>query len=148
MNRGTHGYGIRWVCGLLALAIVLMGSSLASAQNAPATKWQLRFYLPGGAEPVLTQDLLGADTNCNIDRTVAQPQWSVRWEQPPDQGTCQWISPAGGVLQARPVGVAYTVGLAAINNDIDGPGPESDRVGFRLPALAPAPTGLSLRGGQ
>lgn len=132
---------------LLALALLALASA-AQAQTATATKWELRFY-QGGTSPTSTQVMLLADTTCNLPPTAPpQPTWSVRWEQPPTQGTCQWISPPGGVLQSRPVGVAYTVGLVAINNDTDGPGPESARINFRLPAIPAVPTGLALRSGQ
>jgi len=131
--------------GLVILSLLLWAST-ASAQVA-ATKWELRFYLAGAANPTSTQIILVADTTCNIDTSQPQPGWSARWVQD-GQGTCQWISPVGGVLQSRPVGVVYDVGLVAINNDTDGPSAESNRVGFRLPAVASAPTGLTLRSGS
>lgn len=134
------------------LVFVLAFLALASAVHAqPITKWTARDYIVGGAQPISAPvDLvIGANLVCGVDPATLTPAGAnpsrLAWDDPNvtpvGSKACVYSDPGTGPLLSTAFGGNYETTLTATNSA--GTSPESARVPFTHPGLAPSvPTGV------
>ncbi len=130
---------------LFALAFLLLASTVHAQ---PVTKWTIRVYNQGAAQPISPPtDLLAANVICGLDPSALTPSpnpLKAAWNDVANAGkVCMWADPGTGPLLSTPFGGNYEATLTATNTA--GTSAESARAPFTHPGtVPPVPAGLLL----